>query len=123
MHSKFSIITLIFFSSLFIITSCQEKKVKVPYYRIDQSYTSTIDNKEVYFDLTTSICKVNRYSLHDYASDKVNMCGLKITNIHEDNIEKYLLNEYGKAEKLVNKYKHIDQMIDKDYKHKNESDE
>ena len=114
---------LLIFSFLFVITSCQEKKTKVPYYRIDQTYTTTIEDKEVYFDLTTSIYKINRYSINDYASDRSNMYGMKITGIHEDQIEKYLLNEYSRAEKLVNKYKYVDQMIDKDYKHKTKNDE
>ena len=122
MHSKFSIITLIFFSSLFIITSCQEKKVKVPYYEINQTYTTSVEKGEIHFDLTTTIDKVIRvYEYSDNSSDK--MYGIKITGIHEDNIEKYLLNEYSKAEKILEKFKHVDQMIDKDYKQKPKKDE
>ena len=116
-----SLLCAIAFSFLFVFTSCGEEKVKVPYYRIDQSYTSTMEDDKLYFDLTTSICKVKRYSTHDYDTDKVNMYGLKITKISEDNIEKYLLDQYGKAEELVSKFEHVDQMIDKDYKGKDEN--
>jgi len=90
-----------------------------PYYEVKQSYT--VDNKNDSVETYTIVTKIIRvfrkkedYHLSpDYYQKMIT--GRSINNITFEKIDSALMSEYDYASSKINKYKHIDQMVNKDY--------
>jgi hypothetical protein len=90
-----------------------------PYYEIRQGYKTRVVKGVEYFDVTTNVVKVRKErGMFDYEPREyeTNMYGRTIINITFEGVDSVIFSEYGVAEQKISKYKHVDLMINKDYK-------
>lgn len=109
-----------YFILLLLLVSCgsEESNGEYPYYKVEQSYDVGNNNGKESFSITTTVVKYLKDYDYDYERDNATkvLWGRTISGIEYKRIDSCLISEYDVAFSQIEKYEHLDQIINKDYK-------